>query len=99
VTLEKLLGDVMNIETEIRKLLEKFWDEQALDAAPDGDISIEDLVPPLDSLAAVEVLVALDKLTGRELPESIIKPGGYQSKNEFVDEISEKVLEFCGSSK
>ncbi len=86
----------MALVDEIRQLLTDFWEEQSLEAIPDGDISVDNLAPPLDSMAAVEVLVMLDKLLGKELPSSVIKPGGYENREEFVTELTEKVMQTCG---
>ena len=86
----------MGLEEKIRQMLNDFWDEQALGAAPEGDISVDSLAPPLDSLAAVEVLVALDKLLGKKLPDSVIKPGGYADQEEFINHLTEKVMQACG---
>lgn len=86
----------MALEEEIRQLLNDFWGEQALGMIPEGDIFIDNLTPPMDSLAAVEVLVALDKLVGKKLPESVIKPGGYESQEEFIAHLTEKVMQACG---
>lgn len=86
----------MAMEDDIRQLLADFWDDQSLQAIPDGDISIDSLAPPLDSMAAVEVLVELDKLLGKELPASVIKPGGYENREDFVTDLTEKVMQTCG---
>ena len=89
----------MELKEQIQQMLSDFWDEQALEASPEGDIPIDCLAPPLDSLAAVEVLVALDKLLGKKIPDSVIKSGGYESKEEFITHLSENVIQACEDHK
>jgi len=81
------------IETQIRAALNDFWDERAIPAGPSGATTVEDLVEPIESMTAVEVLVTLDEIVGLKLPNSVIKPGGYRSKEEFIDELSTRVME------
>lgn len=96
IIVRKLIGEPMDVQEKIRQILIDFWGEQALEVLPDGDISIDGLTPPLDSLAAVEVLVELDKLLGKKLPKSVIKPGGYESEEDFLAHLTEKVMQAFG---
>jgi hypothetical protein len=66
----------MDIKTQIETLLSSFWDKRAQDIIDD----------PLST-------VGIDKLVQRKLPvELIIRHGGYNSKVQFITEITDKVL-------
>lgn len=82
-------------KTEIEAILSEFWDEMAISLAEDPQDTSGLLGAPLDSLTAIEVLVKIDTLLGRTLPaEVMIQPGGYESKQQFVDLLSQQVLEY-----
>lgn len=83
----------MDLKAEIEALLGTFWDKRALDII-DDPLSTDDLGAPLDSIAACDAFVGLDKLVQRKLPvELIIRHGGYDSKSQFVREVTKGVLE------
>lgn len=84
---------------DIRRALEVFWDDRALPSAPDGAVTVGDLAAPVESLTAVEVLVELDAIVGKKLPSSLIQPGGYHSREEFVELLSNKVIEALEAEK
>lgn len=75
---------------EIRALLNAQWDNLALPSANDGS---DCLIPDVDSLTAVEALLALDEVLGTTIPMELIKPGGYESKEEFVTELGDKIID------
>ncbi|VXD04060.1 conserved hypothetical protein [Pseudomonas sp. 9AZ] len=82
----------MDIKTQIEQLLGAFWDKRAQDIV-DDPLSTDELGAPLDSISAVEAFVGIDKLVQRKLPvELIIRHGGYDSKDQFVSDITAKVL-------
>ncbi|MEE4156192.1 hypothetical protein V2I75_02750 [Pseudomonas viridiflava] len=82
----------MDIKTQIETLLAAFWDKRAQDII-DDPLSTDELGAPLDSISAVDAFVGIDKLVQRKLPvELIIRHGGYDSKEQFVTDITEKVL-------
>lgn len=82
----------MDIKTQIEQLLGAFWDKRAQDIV-DDPLSTDELGAPLDSISAVEAFVGIDKLVQRKLPvELIIRHGGYDSKDQFVTDITAKVL-------
>lgn len=78
--------------SKINAALEDFWDERAIPMA-DGSVStVDELVGPVESMIAVEVLVTLDKITGMKLPNSIIQTGGYKTKDEFLTKLGAAAL-------
>lgn len=77
---------------QIKAALEAFWDERAIPAGDGMAATVDELVGPVESMIAVEVLVTVDKIAGLKLPNSIIQAGGYKSKDEFVTKISAAVL-------
>jgi hypothetical protein len=81
-----------DIESRLREALENFWDERSLPGSFDEATSVEELVAPIESMTAVEVLITLDEIVGENLPISVIQAGGYASKEEFVDKLSKKVM-------
>lgn len=79
---------------EIRAELEQFWADQD-PLAPISTGTVDDLVAAMDSVTAVEVLERLESLLGIELPSGdLIKRGGYDNKDQFVDELSAAVANF-----
>jgi acyl carrier protein len=82
----------MDIKTQIETLLKAFWDKRAQDII-DDPLSTDQLGAPLDSISAVDAFVGIDKLVQRKLPvELIIRHGGYNSKEQFVTDVTDKVL-------
>jgi hypothetical protein len=76
-------------EQEVRKALEDFWDE-VVDPAMTADLG---LAPgaALDSLTATDVLLTMESVLGlqdQELPQTLVKSGGYDSKDEFVEHLT-----------
>lgn len=88
-----------DIESRLREALENFWEERSLPGSFDEATSVEELVAPIESMTAVEVLVTLDEIVGENLPISVIQAGGYASKEEFVDKLSKKVMARLASNK
>lgn len=87
------------LEKNIRTALEHFWDERALPNSFDGATSVEELVAPVESMTAVDVLVTLDAIVGESLPMSVIQAGGYSTKEEFVEKLSAKILSRLARTK
>jgi hypothetical protein len=80
--------------SEIRAELEQFWADQDPLAPPDSG-TVDDLVAAMDSVTACEALERLETLLGIELPSGdLIKRGGYDSKDQFVAELSVAVAEY-----
>ncbi len=83
---------LMELKDQIEIALGEFWDDRA-QAIIDDPLSTDDLGAPLDSLAACDAFVQIDKIVQRKLPvELIIRHGGYDSKVQFVSEITKGVL-------
>jgi hypothetical protein len=47
--------------------------------------------PDLDSLVAVEALLVIEPFVPFDLPESLIRPGGYTSVDHFINDLLPKV--------
>lgn len=78
----------------IETILTKFWDQRAIEM---GEVpqSTEELGAPLDSLTSLEALLEIDLLLNRKVPvETVIQKGGYQTREQFVEEITTKVLKY-----
>jgi acyl carrier protein len=72
----------------VTPLLEKFWDERAIDLTDDGG-TLDDIAAPLDSLSAVEVVAELSPHVKFKIPaHKVIRRGGYDSKEQFVTEVT-----------
>lgn len=80
------------IACRVKAALEEFWDERAIPSEGGAAATVDDLIGPVESMVAVEVLVVLDKIAGMTLPNSIIQAGGYKTKDEFVKKLGEAVL-------
>jgi hypothetical protein len=93
ITVRSSLGGAMDdLEKRIKEELDKFWDERALPSGPGGATTVDELLGPLESMTAVEVLATLDGIVGAKLPNSVIHAGGYNSKGEFRDKLTARVL-------
>jgi len=90
---------MVTLETQIKAALEQFWDEHALVPAEGGACTVDELLEPIESMTAVEVLATLDKLVGEQLPNTVIQAGGYKTKDEFVTELSAQVLSHLAAKK
>lgn len=87
-----------NLKRKIEDYLGNFWDERAIETGGEP-YDVSDLGVPMDSLTSIEVLLEIDKLFGRTIPvETVIKKGGYQTREEFVEEVSSKVLTFVAEN-
>ncbi|WP_233080143.1 hypothetical protein [Rheinheimera soli] len=87
------------LKKQIEDMLSAFWDERALvgDTSQQGEVGIESVIVPLDSFSAVEILAELDAFLGVHTPDSVIKNGGYTTKEEFVNNLSDQVMCFLVS--
>ncbi|MDW3684685.1 hypothetical protein RA280_23640 [Cupriavidus sp. CV2] len=88
-----------NLEAQIKSALEIFWDDHALIPAGGGPSTVDELLEPIESMTAVEVLLTLDKIVQTKLPNTVIQAGGYKTKDEFVNLLSAKVLEHLATKK
>ena len=77
----------------IAAALDAFWASQTLDA--DGVETVDDLVAAMDSFTAAEVLAEVEGIVGIELPTGeLIRSGGYDSKEQFVNELTKKIVDY-----
>jgi hypothetical protein len=89
----------VGLQTDIETLLSTFWDKRAADII-DDPLSVDELGAPLDSISAVEAFKGIDKLVGSKLPvDLIIRHGGYSTKEQFVTEITSKVMKHVQGDK
>ena len=88
-----------NLENQIKMALEQFWDEHALEPTGGGPSTVDELLEPIESMTAVEVLAILDKIVNKKLPNSLIQAGGYKTKEEFVNRLSARVLSYLATQK
>lgn len=80
------------LKQQIEAAINEFWEEVALtdEAAP---AVAPDFPEAMDSLAAVDVLLRLGPIVGMELePYQVIRRGGYDSKEQFLQDLTDKVL-------
>ena len=83
-----------DLSDKIKAALEEFWDERAIPTNDEVAATVDELIGPVESMIAIEVLVILDKITGMKLPNSIIQAGGYKTKNEFVSKLGVATLAY-----
>lgn len=78
----------------IAAALDAFWTSQTLDAG--GVETVDDLVAAMDSFTAAEVLAEVEGIVGIELPTGeLIRSGGYDSKEQFVNELTKKIVDYA----
>lgn len=86
-------------KSEIEAILGAFWDARAI-AVAENPTSIFELGAPLTSLDACEALVDVDKLVGKKIPvQGIIKNGGYEDRDDFINELTTNILSHLGSEQ
>ena len=56
--------------------------------------TVFDLVPLVSSHHAVEAVLDLEPIVGYEIPDSVIKRGGYHSCEEMVEHLDAKIATF-----
>lgn len=82
------------LQSKIEDLLGAFWDEREIVIASDP-MSIDDMGAPMDSLTACEAMIDIDVLVGRKIPvEVVIRNGGYESRDQFIQQVTEGVLTY-----
>ena len=78
----------------IKTILGQFWDKHAIEMGHAPQSTVE-LGAPLDSLTSLEALLEIDRLLKRKVPvEAVIQKGGYQTREQFMEEITTNVLKF-----
>lgn len=82
------------LQHKLETMLGAFWDEREIVAAH-MPCSVDDLGTPLDSLTACEAMIEIDDLVGKTVPvEAVIRNGGYESRDQFVQQVTEGVLTY-----
>lgn len=80
---------------EIEACLERFWDEMAIEMGEEPQDVGALIGAPLDSLTAMEVMLEIDKLLNRRIPaDTVIRKGGYESREQFVEHLTAEVLKY-----
>jgi hypothetical protein len=90
----------------LKSALEAWFEEETapidgVEEAPSGDGgSILETRPAIDSKRVVDATVITKKVLGIPLPPAIIKPGGYASCEEMIDDLIPKLKKvFTGEIK
>lgn len=84
------------LQEKIEQTLGDFWDEREIAISCDPD-SVNDLGASMDSLTACEAMIAIDDIVGQEVPvDVVIKNGGYDSREQFIQQVTEGVLTYLG---
>lgn len=85
-------------QAQVREALEQFWDENCISKKETEEV--EGLIDELDSQSAIDVVLRVEKIIGGEIPEEkVIRPGGYDSKSQFVDDFLKRLDKFLASKK
>src|SRR6266487_4176340 len=74
-------------EQDLRTAIEQWWDEETskqLDDPFAAPGTLFEVLVDVDSLTAVNVLVAIESILGFEPPESLIRSGGYTDRNDML---------------
>jgi len=75
--------------------IDAWWAQEQLDAQLPGDAApAPDIMKPateIDSHRAVRALLSIEEVVKIEIPESVIKDGGYDSIDEMKDHIVPKI--------
>ncbi|NRF72265.1 hypothetical protein HLB44_35300 [Aquincola sp. S2] len=83
---------------QIIAALEAFWAGQTLCA--EGGDTVDDLVAAMDSFTASDALEEVEDIVDMELPTGeVIRRGGYESKDQFVNELTQSVLDYVAEHR
>ena len=84
--------------SQVRAVIEKFLDHEAETQAPlhaddpiIGGSSVGVTGPVIDSFVVVELLVELEPICPFPLPDSLVRPGGYDCVDEVVEDLLPKL--------
>lgn len=82
-------------DEDLIKDLKEFWDNYCGEndpfaAVPTPAGTIYDALPEMDSLSAVDTLVAIEKYVGPHAPACTIRKGGYHSFNDMKNDLVPK---------
>ncbi len=85
---------------ELEQRIREWWiaEEEAIRRQGDpfkdlrpGDGTVFDILPLIPSHQVVEIVVLLEPILGREIPESLIKRGGYHALDELLEDMLKKL--------
>lgn len=86
----------------VRQAIRDWWKQEQEDldkiADPPDELkpdsgTVFDLVPVISSHHAVEVVLDLQDILGYDIPDTVIKKGGYHSCDEMVDDLDRKLAD------
>ena len=87
--------------SEIKTALEQWWVTESLDRAddpfakaPKATGTIYDLLPALDSLTIIRSFVVIEKVLDFQIPVTLVKPGGYSTREEMLKDLLPKLRAF-----
>jgi hypothetical protein len=81
-------------QQELEDAIVKWWNEETSKRLNDPFAvpgTLYDVLTEVDSLCAVNVLLAIEPIIGFSPPESVIKAGGYANRQEMIDHLSPKL--------
>jgi hypothetical protein len=85
----------------IEAALIKWWAEEALERSddpfapvPNTSGTIYELLPSLDSLTIVRSFLVIEKILEINVPVSLVKPGGYHSREEMLTDLMPKLRRY-----
>lgn len=80
---------------EVLAAIDEWWEMEEQDAAlPDDAPTIPDIMKPpveIDSHRAVRALLTIQEVVKIEIPETVIKKGGYDGIDEMKDHLVPKI--------
>lgn len=84
---------------QVREALEKFWEETRI--AVKETEKVEGLIDELDSQSSIDVVLRIEKIFGgMEIPEEkVIRPGGYNSKQQFLEDFLARLDRFLAKKE
>jgi hypothetical protein len=85
-------------EQAVQSALTKWWNSEALERTDDPFTAgktisgtLYELLPELDSLTVVNSFLTIEGILGMSVPERLVKPGGYRSRDEFLNDLIPKL--------
>jgi hypothetical protein len=88
-------------EEELTATLTKWWAAEALERVDDPFSpvlqtvgTIYELLPALDSLTIVRSFLIIEEIMEMPVPVCLVKPGGYQSREEMLGDLVPKLRKY-----
>src|SRR6266480_1794554 len=84
-------------EKEIQSALIQFWAKETLERMEDPFApnpkagTLYELLPCLDSLTMVRSFLVIEKILRTKIPVRLLKPGGYSSRGEMLNDLLPKL--------